>query len=142
MIQSLERNPTSICIDSGAGKGVCPVESFPDYETHHTEKVGNLYRGAGGQGLRNAGGKRPQCRTHGIQTAMTFQATTHVKKPLAAASKITAKGNRIGLDDEDSLSYIENKATGTKIPLKLENGVYVMEVAGTPIKTPFRRPAK
>lgn len=34
MTQSLERNPTSICIDSGAGESVCPVESFPDYETH------------------------------------------------------------------------------------------------------------
>ena len=88
------------------------------------------------------GKKRPQLRTHGIQTAMTFQATTHVEKPLAAASKITAKGNRIVLDDEDSLSYIENKATGTKIPFKIENGVYAMEVAATPSKTPFRRPAK
>ena len=73
---------------------------------------------------------------------MTFQATTHGKKPLAAASKISAMGNRIVLDDEESLSYIENEAAGTKIPLKIENGVYVMEVAVTPAKTPFRRPAK
>lgn len=88
------------------------------------------------------GGKRPQFRTHGIQIAMTFQATTHVKKPLAAASKITVKGNRIVFDDEDSLSYIENKATGAKIPLKIETGVYVMEVGVTPMKEPFRRPVK
>ena len=72
--------------------------------------------------------KRPQFRTNGIQTAMAFQATTHVKKPLAAASRITAKGDRIILDDEDSLSYIENKATGKRIPFKIENGIYVMEV--------------
>ena len=141
MVQSLEKT-TSICIDSGEGESVCPVESFPDYETHHTDKVGDLCRAAGGQELRNVGEKRPQFRTHGIQTAMTFQATTHVKKPLAAASKITAKGNRIVLGDEDSLSYIENKAIATKIPLKIENGVYVMEVAVTPIKWPSRRSAK
>ena len=73
---------------------------------------------------------------------MTFQATFHVRKPLAAASKITAKGNRIVLDDENSLSYIENKATGTRIPLKIENGVYVMEVVVSPKKMFFRRPAK
>ena len=79
---------------------------------------------------------------------MTFQATTHVAKPLAAASRITSKGNRIILDDEDSPSYIENKATGTKIPLKIENGIYVMEVAIDSKKlesknaAPFRRPAK
>ena len=132
MIQNLERNPTNICIDSGAGESVCPVDFFPDYEMHKTEKVGNLYRAAGGQELRNMGEKRPRLKISGVTTSMTFQATSHVRKPLAAASKITAKGNRIVLDDEDSLSYIENKATGTRIPLKIENGVYVMEVTVTP----------
>ena len=88
------------------------------------------------------GENRPEIKTNGFATAMTFQATPRVRKPLAAASKITAKGNRIVLDDEDSLSYIENKATGTKIPLKIENGVYVMEVAVSPNKTPFRGQAK
>ena len=33
MIQSLVKNPTSICVDSGAGESVCPAEAFPDYET-------------------------------------------------------------------------------------------------------------
>ena len=47
MIQSLDKNPTRICIDSGAGESVCPVDFFPDYEMHETEKVGNLYRAAG-----------------------------------------------------------------------------------------------
>ena len=69
---------------------------------------------------------------------MAFQATTDVKKPLAAASRITAKGNRIVLDDATSKSYIENKATGVKIPLKLENGVYMMEM----LVTPFQRQTK
>ena len=70
---------------------------------------------------------------------MTFQATTEVKKPLAAASKITAKGNRIVLDEEGSDSYIEHKKTGTRIPLTMENGVYMMEMFVAP---PFQRPAK
>ena len=85
-----------------------------------------------------------------IQTAMTLRATTRVKKPLAAASRITSKGNRIILDDEDSLSDIENKATGTKIPLEIESGIHVMEVAiepktssaYSPNEAPFRRQAK
>jgi len=137
MIQNLEKNPTTICVDSGAGESVCPVDFFPDYETHDTEKVGNLYRAAGGQELRNVGEKRPKLKINGVAASMTFQATSHVRKPLAAASKITAKGNRIVLDDEESLSYIENKATGTRIPLKIQNGVYVMEVTVTPKKAPF-----
>ena len=107
-----------------------------------TEEVGNLYRAAGVQEQRNVGEKRPKFKTNGIATAMTFQATSHVRKPLAAASKITAKGDRIVLDDENSLSYIENKATGTKIPLRIENGVYVMEVAVSPKKAPFQGQAK
>ena len=115
---------------------------FPDYEMHQTEKVGNLYRAGGGQELRNLGEKRPKLKVNGVAIAMTFQATSHVRKPLAAASKITAKGNKNVLDDENSLCYIENKATGTRIPLKIENGVYVMEVAVTPTKTPFQGQAK
>ena len=89
------------------------------------------------------GERRPQFRTNGIHTTMAFQATTKVKKPLASASRITAKGNRIVLDGPDCLSYIENKETGAKIPLKIENGVYVMEVSVEPLKpAPFQRPAK
>ena len=120
------------------GAYVCPAGFFPDYEMHQTEKVGGLYRAAGGQELKDMGEKRPEFKTNGIATAMTFQATSHVRKPLAAASKIMAKGNRIVLDDENSLSYIENKAAGTKNPLKIENGVYVMEVAVSPTKMRFR----
>ena len=92
--------------------------------------------------MRNMGEKRPKLKINGVTASMTFQATSHVRKPLAAASKIAAKGNRIILDDENSLSYIENKATGTRIPLRIENGVYVMEVAVSPKKAPFQGQAK
>ena len=69
---------------------------------------------------------------------MAFQATTHVKKPLAAASRITSKGNRIVLDDADAPSYIENKAIGTKISLNIENGIYVMEVSVETKRRPWQ----
>ena len=88
--------------------------------------------------LTNVGEKRPQFTTNGQRATMAFQATTEVKKPLAAASKIASKGNRIILDDEESDSYIENKKTGTRIPLTIENGVYMMEMVIVP---PFQRPA-
>ena len=60
--------------------------------------------------------------------------------PLAAATRITEKGNRIVLDDIDSASYIQNKKTGKKVPLEIENGVYMMEMIIKP--TPFQRQAK
>ena len=70
----------------------------------------------------NASEKRPHFTTNGIKTSMTFQACG-VTKPLAAASSITARGNRIVVDDAN---YIENKATGVKIPIQLENGIYML----------------
>ena len=87
----------------------------------------------------NAGEKRPHFKTNGINTLMTFQACG-VTKPLSAASSITAKGNRIVLDDASSESYIENKATGVKIPIRLKNGIYMLEIAVA--QPPFTGQAK
>ena len=67
---------------------------------------------------------------------MAFQATTVVQKPLAAASKIAGKGNRIVLEADGG--YIENKKSGKKIPLTIENGVYMMEM----LVVPFQGPTK
>ena len=65
---------------------------------------------------------------------MAFQATTEIQKPLAAASKIAAKGNRIVLEALGSDSYIENKQIGKRIPLTIENGVYMMEMMVVPFQ--------
>ena len=70
---------------------------------------------------------------------MAFQATTDVQKPLAAASKIASKGNRIVLDDAESESYIENKRAGARIPPKIENGVYMMEMLVVPFQGQTRK---
>jgi len=139
LLQNVEGNFSKVCIDSGAGESVCPEEAFPDYATYKTNKNGCKYRAAGGQELVNVGEKRPHFVTNGVKTSMTFQATTGVKKPLAAASRIAAKGNRIVLEGEGSSSYIENKATGKRIPIKLENGIYMMEMQVS--EPPFTRPA-
>lgn len=123
-----------VCVDSGAGESVCPVEAFPSYKTTKTGKTGTTYKAAGGQRLTNVGEIRPCFKSAGINGSMAFQATTDVQKPLAAASKIAAKGNRIVLDDVDSESYIENKKTGKRIPLVIENGVYMMEMLVVPFQ--------
>ena len=65
---------------------------------------------------------------------MAFQATTEVQKLLAAASKIAAKGNRIVLEALGSDSYIGNKQTGKRIPLTIENGVYMVEMMVVPFQ--------
>ena len=55
-----------------------------------------------------------------------------------AISKIAAKGNRIVLEADDLDSYIENKKSGKRIPLTIENGVYMMEM----LVVPFQGPTK
>ena len=85
----------------------------------------------------NVGEKRPEFETNGVDAWMAFQATTKVTKPLAAATKITEKGNGIWLGDADSESYILNKRTGKKVPLTIENGVYMMQMLVKPV-APFR----
>ena len=51
---------------------------------------------------------------------------SNVQGPLAAASKVAGNGNRIVL--EGSGGYIESIATGDRIALRLEGGVYVFDV--------------
>ena len=58
-------------------------------------------------------------------SAMDFH-EADVKKPLASAACVTRAGNRIILDDQGGV--IENKETGEKMQVKIENGVYVYEV--------------
>jgi hypothetical protein len=127
-----------VCVDSGAGESVCPVDAFPSYKTVETAKTGATYRAAGGQKLKNVGEIRPSFKSSGVGGSMAFQATTEVQKPLAAASKITAKGNRIVLEADGLDSYIEHKQSGRRIPLTVENGVYMMEM----LVVPFQGPTK
>ena len=133
MIQNLtDESFAKVCVDSGAGESVCPVDAFPSYETKKSAKTGLTYTAAGGQALVNVGEKRPAFKTNGVDAWMTFQATTKVQKPLAAATRMTEKGNRIVLDGAGSESYIQNKQTGQKIPLSIENGVYMMQMSVKP----------
>ena len=111
------------------------------YPTGETAKVGAVYRAVGGQKLVNAGRKRPQFRTNGVNTPMTFQATTGIKKPLAAASRITSRRGRVILEEEGCDIYIEHKKTGVKVPIYLKNGVYMMKIKRTKSQ-PFTRPAQ
>ena len=59
---------------------------------------------------------------------MRFQAIDEVKKPLASAGQIANKGNIILLDGDRFDSYILNKASNKKIPIRQEYNVYVLDV--------------
>ena len=134
MVQALtDTHFTKVCIDSGAGVSVCPLNAFPSYPTTQDASSGKVYRAAGGQGLTDKGEKKPNFTAGGKAVTLKFRATD-VAKPLVSAAGITAKGNRIVLDDVCSESYIENKSTGIKIPLTVEQGVYMMEMSVQPFQ--------
>ena len=52
-----------------------------------------------------------------------------VSKAPGAVSRIVGAGNRVVFDDPNTVgSFIENKTTGKKTPLRQHNGVYYMDV--------------
>ena len=78
--------------------------------------------------MTNQGEKRIKFKTDNKIGSLNFQAIPEVAKPLASAAKIANKGNLLVLDALEGESYIYNKASETKIPLKQEKNVYVMDV--------------
>ena len=59
-------------------------------------------------------------------------------EPPSGGFQITAQGNRIVLDAEGQDIYIENKQSGKRIPLTIENGVYMMEMEVVPFQGPTK----
>ena len=58
---------------------------------------------------------------------LTFRITNPpVRKALLSVSQITAKGNRVVLQAENS--YMEQAGTGRRIQLRREGGVFVMDI--------------
>ena len=58
-------------------------------------------------------------------TSIRFN-VANVQRPLAAASKVVEKGNRVVM--EPAGGFIENIASGERIQLRIDRGVYVFDV--------------
>ena len=57
---------------------------------------------------------------------LKFQ-VTDVRGPLLAVRRLVVKGNKVVLAGDDQKSYIMNKATKVKIPVKNKGGAFVIE---------------
>ena len=121
----------SILIDSGASDSVAPPGTFPDVKTLETNasKAGVQYTAAGGHKIHNLGMQRPFIFLQdGSRHIMSFQ-VAGVSKALGAVSRLVGAGNRVVFDDPSTVgSFIENKTTGKKTPLRQHNGVYYLDV--------------
>ena len=84
-----------ITVDSGAAESVWPEDLMPEVQTKPSigSQTGVTYIAANGNKMPNLGEKKVHFRTKdGLNSSILFQ-VTKVKKPLAAVSKITEKGN-------------------------------------------------
>ena len=120
---------TSILIDSGASDSVAPPGTFPDVTETNASRAGVQYTAAGGHKIDNLGMQRPFIYLlDGTKYVMSFQ-VAGVSKALGAVSRIVGAGNRVVFDDPATVgSFVENKTTGKKTPLRQHNGVYYMDV--------------
>ena len=87
------------------------------------------YTAAGGHKIDNLGMQRPYIFLQdGSMHIMSFQ-VAGVSKALGAVSRLVGAGNRVIFDDPATVgSFIENKTTGKKTPLRQHNGVYYLDV--------------
>jgi hypothetical protein len=116
--------------DSGAADCVLPANLFTDIPLKvGGPKVGRKYTAADGKHICNLGVRTLVGTTQeGHKRKIDFE-VAEVTKPLASFSKITKAGHRIILDnDVGQGGYIENKTTGERTALYLENDVYLFDL--------------
>ena len=123
-----QRTSGKITVDSGAAESVWPEDLMPEIWTKPSvgSKTGVTHIAASGNRMPNLREKKVHFRTKdGLNSSITFQ-VTKVKKPLAAVTKITEKGNWVCFGPSEA--YIENVATGQRTNLELHNGTYNLDV--------------
>ena len=140
--------PKPMVVDSGAGETVLPSSWLPEHCTEESvgSKNNNYYVTANGDKIYNEGKKDVNVSSlDGKQVrSLTFQ-VANVKKALGSVSQMVRKGNRVVFDRTatgEDLAFIENKTTKERMFMRVENGVYVLDVLVEPPKTkPFGRQA-
>ena len=117
-----------VTADSGAGEHVCPPTLFPQVPVRESEgsKKGVTYKVANGESIPNKGEKKIEGQnSNGVPMNIKAQ-VAKVSKFLASIGKMVKAGNKIVMDENDS--YIQNKKTGLRTPMRLENNVFVFDL--------------
>lgn len=123
------RVKVSIPTGSGCVKTVTPKQVFGhDSNIQPTErsKSNSKYYAANGAPISNHGSQGVTGQTDcGEKICLNFD-VVDVTRPLMSAFECADKGNRIVYDMGGS--YVERKSTGQKIPLRLENKLWYLDV--------------
>ena len=110
-------NPVRLLLDSGSGVSACS----PDFALHvqtHTESSVRA-RSATGQVTKSLGKKTVNFDMNRISSSVNMK-VLKISKPIMSAGKVVRSGRKIVLDEHNS--YIEDKKTGTRIPVELTRG--------------------
>ena len=102
------------------------MDLIPGEKPRETEvsRRGIGYSVANGNSIRNKGELTLRgTAENGVKLNVISQASD-VTQPLGAAREMIKAGNRIVLDEEES--YIQNKRTQKKIPMKRDNGMFIV----------------
>jgi len=121
-----------VTVDSGACDHVIPKQTVRPEDIKITDAVrkGVTYFTANGQPLPNEGEVNVSGRTReGHALGLTMQ-VAGVKKPLASVRKMCQAGNRVVFEEAGGEvgGYVENKATGARIPINKSDGTYSVSV--------------
>ena len=117
-----------MAVDSGATETVVSEEMLETIETKDgpAKKRGVEYEVADGDRIPNLGEKKfLGINEDGVERNITAQ-VCDVNKSLLSVKKVVDAGNRIVFDETGS--YIEEKATGNKMWLREENGMYMLNM--------------
>ena len=112
-----------VTVDSGASKSVWP-SSKGGVKRSKLKKPVRL-AAANGTEIAVMGEAELEFVRAGRTCSMKFL-DANVKRPLASVSAIIDQGNRVVFDPYES--YVENVATGQRLPMVRKRGVFVMEL--------------
>ena len=128
MIMQGEWQELEIAVDSGATETVVGEDMLTDIDTKPgaASRKGVQYEVANGVRIPNLGEKKFMAvAEEGIARNMTAQ-VCDVNKALLSVKKVVAAGNRVVFDSDGA--FIEDKATGERMWMKEENGMYMLKV--------------
>ena len=110
-------NPVRLLLESGSGVSACSPDFAPHVQTHTESSV--LARSTTGQVTKSLGRKTVNFDMNGIASSVNME-VLKISKPIMSAGKVVRSMRKIVLDEHDS--YIEDKKTGTRIPVELTHG--------------------
>jgi hypothetical protein len=115
-------------IDSGAACCVFPKELCRHIKIKPCAESarGAMFRTASGQTVAHEGNRTIECITDNGLVRRLTGAVTGVRKVLLAVSRLTETGHRVFFDKDGG--YIENRQDGSKIPMILKDGVYIIKL--------------